>query len=221
MRWWLPLAALLLGGAGEAPPLPPSLPPGVAAFGALAADEAPALLLARLGWLLPGRYEHDGGAGGWRLTTIITPVEVPALGGRLYHVEEYRDGEPARLTRVRLYRMSVEAGGPVVHVLNPRDMVAARDAGAAARLGMADIEPDRPACALRVTGFGARMVARMASRACRVGGQWVDYEMLLDEDMLVTCHARRALADDRLTWLQMPPSPCIRQQRAGGYSSAD
>lgn len=44
MRWWLPLAALLLTGAGEAPPtLPPPLPPGGAAFGGLADD--------RLTWL--------------------------------------------------------------------------------------------------------------------------------------------------------------------------
>lgn len=216
------LVALLLAGAAP-PDLPADLPPGVEAFGAVAADEAPALLLARLAALLPGTYdsgETAGGdlPGGGRLTTRITPLEVP--DGRLFHVEEWRDGERAKLARVRLYRLVEAEGRAMVQVLNPRDMAAAREPEAAARLGEGDIEPDRPGCALRVSGLGGQMVARMASRACRVGGQWVDYELLLDAQRMATCHARRTLDDDRLTWLQMPPQPCITQARVA-HSSAD
>jgi hypothetical protein len=211
------VAAALPGGPvyakGEA------LPPGVEAFAPVAESRAE-ILRAQVEQLLPGRYDNaallppdKAASAAWQLTTIITPVEVPALGGRLYHVQEYRDGSPAALTRVRLYRFSIKAGKLDLHLLNPRDMAAARDVAAAARLTPADVAPDRGGCALAVTGFGGQIAARMKSRACRVGAQWVDYEMLLGEDMLVTCHARRAVKDDRLTWLQMPAFPCIRQSR--------
>jgi hypothetical protein len=210
----LALAALLLAGAS---PPPPAIPPGVEAF-ATVSDEPPALLLERLAALLPGTYDSGDLPGGGRLTTRITPLEGP--DGRLFHIEEWRDGTPAKLVRVRLYRLAEEAGRAMLHVLNPRDMAAARVPAVAARLGDGEIEPDRPACALRVSGLGGQMVARMASRACRVGGQWVDYELLLDADRMTTCHARRTLADDRLVWLQMPPHPCIGQARLA-HSSAD
>jgi hypothetical protein len=205
----------------------PVVPAGVEAFQPLSEALEPGEILARVARILPGRYDNraqlalagaESGAA-YRLTTVITPVDVPALGGRLYHVEEFRDGDPRAVVRIRLYQFSQDAGAVMMHVLNPTDVEGLRgvrnDPRRVAGLTRADIMPDRAACALVVHGFGEGLVARMRTGACRVGELWVDYELLMGQDVQLTCHARRARDDDRLEWLQMPSFPCIRQARVG------
>jgi hypothetical protein len=203
----------------------PVVPPGVEAFQPLRQPLGAEEILARVAQILPGRFDNmaqlalagSESATAYRLTTIITPVDIPALGGRLYHVEEFRDGDPSALTRIRLYQFSNDAGAVMMHVLNPTDMEALRgvhnDPRPVVGLTWADIKPDRAVCALVVHAFGEGLVARMRTGACRVDALWVDYELLIGTDVQLTCHARRARDDDRLEWLQMPAFPCIRQVR--------
>lgn len=188
-------------------------------------DSLPAdQILTRLETWLPGTYTnaaqltgHENDEGAFALTTIIKPLTNPALGDNLYYLEEFRGDDPKAIVRIRIYQFTEIDGLVHLRLLNPTDTDGLQgDHGTlakAAQLTHADISPDRDACLLYLSTYNDDLVARMTSRACDVQDTWIDYELIIDDSGTWTCFARRQKSDDRLTWLQMPSFPCVRQTR--------
>ena len=81
-------------------------------------DEAAASMMA----IWPGRYDNaeqmavdkvrgytswrDGGHA--RITSTVVAVELPGIGENLLYVEDYLDGDPARIFRQKLYELEVD-----------------------------------------------------------------------------------------------------------------
>lgn len=175
--------------------------------------------------LFPGTYSnagqltrHDGGDDAFALTTIVKRLTNPALGETLYYLEEFRDNDPAAVTRIRIYSFFTEGDIVRLRLLNPIDVEdlqgAHNDIRRAEALTMDDIHVDRDVCLLDMSRYGDTLVARMRYRACDIGDIYNDYELILDGTGSWTCYARRQLSDDSLVWLQMPAFPCVRQERA-------
>lgn len=186
-------------------------------------------ILGDIARLLPGTYTNeaqlasiDGVSDAFALTTIIKPISNPTLGETLYYLEEFKDNDPAAITRIRIYSFWPEDGGVRLLLLNPTDVESLQGAHAdlarAERLTMRDIKVDRGGCMLDVTRHDDTLVSRMRYQACDVLETWVDYELIIDQTGIWTCYARRQQADDSLAWLQMPTFPCIRQKRIAGVS---
>ncbi len=177
----------------------------------------------------PGTYtniiqlaNHDGTGEAFALTTIVRPLNNPALGNALYYLEEFRDNDPEAVTRIRIYSFTTENSGVRLRLLNPIDIDALKgshtDLSQVEKLTPQDIKLDHYACMLDVTNYDGTLVARMRYRACDVRETWNDYELIIDHAGSWTCYARRLQSDDSLAWLQMPAFPCVRQQRTASAS---
>jgi hypothetical protein len=175
--------------------------------------------------LFPGTYTNaaqlamaEGQAEAFALTTIVKPLNNPALGETLYYLEEFRDNDPDAVTRIRIYSFMTEESGVRLRLLSPTDIEALHGAHAdlfrAEKLTPEDIHLDRKVCMLDMTRLNDTIVAQMRYQACDVRDTWMDYEFIIDHTGTWTCYARRLQSDDSLTSLQMPAFPCIRQQRA-------
>ncbi len=199
-------------------------------IGCAAANEASIqTLYADIHRLLPGTYtnavqlaSHDGGDEAFALTTIIKPLANPELGETLFYLEEFRDKDPAAVTRIRIYSFTTEESRVRLRLLNPHDMEtlhgAHADLSRAENLTMDDVRLDRDACMLDVSRYNSAIVAHMRHRACDIGDIFNDYELIVDQTGSWTCYARRLLSDDCLVWLQMPAFPCVRQERVTAAS---
>ena len=179
--------------------------------------------------LFPGTYTNaaqlataEGQAEAFALTTIVKPLNNPALGETLYYLEEFRDNDPDAVARIRIYSFMTEESGVRLRLLNPTDVKALHgthaDLSRAEKLTLEDIHLDREVCMLDMTSLSDTIVAQMRYQACDVRDTWMDYELIIDHTGTWTCYARRLQSDDSLSSLQMPAFPCIRQQRVAPTS---
>jgi hypothetical protein len=184
--------------------------------------------------VLPGKYQTSMGSqidpnqsknddlGTHHLTTIIKSLTNPKLGKNLYYLEEFRDNNPLKVTRIRVYKFWAQEDNVYLKLLNPintDNLVGSHNnLQLAENLSESDIKPDRDVCILSLSSFHSKIIARMRTRKCDREDTWIDYELIIGKQGMWTCFARRDLKNDSLVWLQMLDSPCIYQTKVSNSS---
>ena len=179
--------------------------------------------------VLPGKYQTSplshsdksasdrNNSNAYSLTTIIRSLENPKLGQNLYYLEEFRDNDPTNITRIRIYKFWSQKENIYLKLLNPINtdklIGSHKNLRLVENLSHEDINPDRDVCILALSKLHNKIVARMGTRKCDRENTWIDYELILENNGMWTCFARRTLTDDSLVWLQMLDSPCIYQKK--------
>lgn len=187
MRDWISLivSALVLAGCATAKPAKP-----------VSLDDQLALFL---DWF-PGRYdsaaqvfrdERDNvpeAERNYRRHSIFRQVDLPDFGETVFLAHQYRDGDPAKVYRQRLYTFTIDEAEDAfrlrVHV--PKDGGALKSAYRdPARL--ADLTPEDftvwDGCDLFWKLEDDRFVGRLKPGACRFDSEAFDQEIVLDETL--------------------------------------
>ena len=133
----------------------------------------------------PGVYDNAAqmavndvrGFTSWRdgghafITSIVVPVDLPAIGENLLYVEDSLDGDPTKIFRQRLYQLGVDAErGAVVltlHSFNDPESVAGahRDPDLLSDLTPADLR-NRPGCEMLFQPLGEGFSGAFDHGAC-------------------------------------------------------
>ncbi|MBL8631466.1 MAG: chromophore lyase CpcT/CpeT [Rhodospirillaceae bacterium] len=149
---------------------------------------------------LPGDYDNNEqivrqSGGGlavtkttpfFRVHTIIKRVAMPEIGEHVFYLEEYRDNDPAKITRIRLYKFTVdiEAQAIRLHLLNPLKpevLVGAHsDLAKVEALKLADMRADRDLCDVFIRWEGNQFRGAMKPKSCdRPDKTTVDYTLTI------------------------------------------
>jgi hypothetical protein len=187
------------------------------AGGGAAAADLHAQLAELLRWL-PGTYDNaaqvarqGGGGPFYPVRTIVRPVTMPGIAAHVLYLEEYRDNDPAKLTRVRLYTFAIDAAAGAIrlHLVNPlrpEALIGAHaDLARVEALTLADMRVDRPVCDVLIRKDGAVYRGTMTPRTCnRPDGTWVDYTLIVGPDRHWVRNRARSASDDAVAWEFVP-----------------
>jgi hypothetical protein len=198
------------------------------ASGAAAQGHSKADLNAQLKLLmewLPGDYDNHEqivrqSGGGFspatdkpfhRLHTMFRRVNMPAVGEHVIYVEEYRDDDPKKLTRVRLYKFTVEEklGAIRLHLVNPLKPEALQGAHADLKrveaLTAKDWRVDRDLCDVFINWEGGQFRGAMKEKSCnRPDGSFVDYTLIIGEKHHWVRNRARDPKTNAVAWELMP-----------------
>lgn len=121
-----------------------------------------------------------------RLRTAFTRVTLPALGANLLYVEEFRDNEPTRTSRIRLYALSIDDAerGIRVRMYSPVAQAALagtwRDAARVEKTTAADWQAAASQCDLLLHYVGAQFAGSTLPRSCAAGNRaWTDFQTIV------------------------------------------
>lgn len=143
--------------------------------------------------MLPGVYDNaaqmqrqGSDKPFYPIRTIIKPVKAPVFGENVLYLEEYRDNDPKKLTRIRLYTFTPDAAENAVrlHLVNPLNVEALQGAHAdlakVEALTQADVRKDRNLCDVFIRKVGNEFRGNMKERSCdRPDKTWVDYALII------------------------------------------
>lgn len=122
----------------------------------------------------------------FRVHTIIKRVNMPAIGENVFYLEEYRDNDPTKITRIRLYKFTVDLDVQAIrlHLLNPlkpETLIGAHnDIAKVEALTMADMRADRDLCDVYIRWEGNQFRGSMKPNSCnRPDKSIVDYTLTL------------------------------------------
>jgi hypothetical protein len=172
-------------------------------WAASAAAHTAAELKAQLNLLsawLPGDYDNNeqivrqsgGGVAEtkstpfFRVHTVIKRVNMPDIGEHVFYLEEYRDNDPTKITRIRLYQFTVDEKEKAIrlHLLNPLKpealIGAHKDLAKVEALKLSDMRVDRDLCDVFIKWEGAQFRGAMKPRTCnRPDKTLVDYTLIV------------------------------------------
>jgi CpeT/CpcT family (DUF1001) len=168
--------------------------------------------------MLPGEYDNaaqmqrqGGGQPFYPVRTIIKPVKAPIFGENVLYLEEYRDNDPTKLTRIRLYTFSADAGENAVrlHLVNPLKPEALQGAHAdlakVEALTAADVRKDRNLCDVLIRKQGIEFRGAMKERTCdRPDKTWVDYTLIISQGKHWVRNRARSLETNAVAWEFVP-----------------
>jgi hypothetical protein len=142
--------------------------------------------------MLPGVYDNaeqmqrqGGDKPFYPVRTIIKPVTSRVFGDNVLYLEEYRDNDPTKLTRIRLYTFTADEAENAVrlHLVNPLKPEALQgahaDLGKVEALTAEDVRKDRDLCDVFIRKVGEEFRGTMKPRTCdRPDRTWVDYTLI-------------------------------------------
>jgi hypothetical protein len=167
---------------------------------------------------LPGVYDNaaqmerqGGDKPFYPIRTIVKPVKAPAFGENVLYLEEYRDNDPKKLTRIRLYTFTPDGGEDAVrlHLVNPLNVEALQGAHAdlarVEKLTQADVRKDRNLCDVFIRKVGNEFHGRMKERSCdRPDKTWVDYTLIIAPGKHWVLNRARSLENNDVAWEFVP-----------------
>jgi len=168
--------------------------------------------------MLPGVYDNaaqiqkqGGDKPFYPVRTIIKPVKAPVFGENVLYLEEYRDNDPTKLTRVRLYTFTADTGENAVrlHLVNPLRPEALQGAHAdlakVEALTTDDVRKDRDLCDVLIRKAGAEFRGTMKERTCdRPDKTWVDYTLVISPGKHWVRNRARSPQTDAVAWEFVP-----------------
>lgn len=170
---------------------------------------------------LPGDYDNNEqivrqSGGGlaqpttkpfFRVHTIIRRVNMPEIGDHVFYLEEYRDNDPTKFTRIRLYKFTVdlEAQAIRLHLVNPlkpESLVGAhKDLAKVEALKLSDMRVDRDLCDVLIRWEGNQFRGSMKPKSCdRPDKLWVDYTLTIGPKHHWVRNRARAPQTDAVAW---------------------
>ena len=174
--------------------------------------------LAQLMQMLPGEYDNavqikrqGGEKPFFPVRTIIKPVRMPEVGEHVLYLEEYRDNDPAKLTRIRLYKFTMEPDAKAIrlHLVNPlkpEALVGAhKDLARVQALKLADLRVDRDVCDVFIRKDGAEFRGAMKERSCNRPDQTVvDYTLIVGPAKHWVRNRARSMETGAVAWEFVP-----------------
>ncbi|MSO99042.1 MAG: hypothetical protein EXR11_12630 [Rhodospirillaceae bacterium] len=174
--------------------------------------------LAQLMQMLPGEYDNavqikrqNGEKPFFPVHTIIKPVAMPEVGEHVLYLEEYRDNDPAKLIRIRLYKFNVEENAKAIrlHLVNPLKpealIGAHKDIAKIEALTLADMRVDRDVCDVFIRKNGAEFRGAMKENACNRPDQTVvDYTLIVGPNKHWVRNRARSMDTGAVAWEFVP-----------------
>ncbi len=225
MKYPALIATLALADFALASPTRPR-PPGPSASPAVAGHSRAELegeIQLLMQWL-PGEYDNEpqirrqrerapngpGTAAVYPIHSLFHAVVAPQFGAHVVYLEEYRSGDPAQITRIRLFTFEADEAADAIRLklLNPLDqktlLGALGDYHRIERLDAAQVRPDRDNCIVWLKWVGGQFEGKMTPRACDRGDAWVDYEMVIGPSYHWVRSTTRRLKDDSVQSQMLP-----------------
>lgn len=126
-----------------------------------------------------------------RIHSIFKPVSLPAFGEHVFYVEQYLDGDPAKIYRQRIYSFSVDAENDAIRlkIYTPKAPAkiagAARDPSKLSRLKASDATAT-PGCDVLWRRKANQFIGAMQEGACRVASERFGGEIVISDDLVLT-----------------------------------
>ena len=155
-----------------------------------------------------------------RVHSLFRAVTAPQFGEHLVYLEEYRNNDPRQITRIRLYTFAIDpAKGAIrVKLLNPVDqktLIGSQgDLRAITQATDKEIKPDRDNCILWMRWVGGQFEGSMTPRACNIGKNYVDYQLVVGPRYHWVKTKIRALKDDAVVSESTPGDVWLQQTKA-------
>ena len=124
--------------------------------------------------------------------SIFQPVELPALGEHVFYVEQYTDGDPAKIYRNRLYTFSVNADEQAIQLTihsfaDPKAVEGAHlDPSKLAGLTADDVRSISGCEVYWKREAADRFIGSIPDGACRVVSQRSGKTLIIDDDLVLT-----------------------------------
>ena len=183
---------------------------------------------------LPGDYDNNEqivrqSGGGLSLTengpvyrvhSMFRAVKAPQFGANVVYLEEYKNNDPAQITRTRLYTFVVDEAAQAIRMklLNPADQKTLigyqGDVGAIEKLTDKQVRPDRDNCIVWLRWVGGQFQGNMTPRACDRDKTWVDYEVVIGPRYHWVRSRMRKLTDDSVVSEMVPGNLWTEQTKA-------
>lgn len=126
-----------------------------------------------------------------RIHSVFARVDLPAFGRHVFYVQQYQDGDPTKLYRQRLYRLSTTPGAQAIQldILSFPDEAAVVDAHEhPAKL--AGLTPARmrslPGCEVYWRRDGDAFIGSMTPGACRITSRTTGQPIVISDDLRLT-----------------------------------
>jgi hypothetical protein len=126
-----------------------------------------------------------------RIHSIFKRVDLPAFGATVFYVEQYGDGDPAKIYRQRLYSFTPDyAEGAIKLVIHAPKNAAAlagawKDASKLAGLNLSDAQV-YPGCDVWWKRQENQFVGYMRKDACRIQSRSGRREIIVTDDLVLT-----------------------------------
>lgn len=151
----------------------------------------------------PGRYdnelqvfwEKDGAipeeARHERIHSIFRPVEAPAFGDRVFYVEQFSDGDPAKIYRQRIYAFSADEAAQAIRlrIFTPKNAAslagAWRDPSRLKSLKLKDATTV-PGCDVFWRRQANQFHGSIPDGACTVRSERLGKDIVIDDDLVLT-----------------------------------
>ncbi len=123
--------------------------------------------------------------------SIFVPVELPAFGHNVFYVEQYTDGDPAKIYRNRIYSFTIDDGERAIKLViysfpDPTAVAGAhKDPGKLAGLTPEAVRTV-PGCEVYWRRDGDRFLGTMKDGACRVASPRLGRTIIIDDDLVLT-----------------------------------
>jgi hypothetical protein len=126
-----------------------------------------------------------------RIHSIFRPVDLPAFGDHVFYVEQYQDGDPAKVYRQRIYSFMADGGEDAIRlkIYTPKDTDrlkgAYRNVGVLKRLSPRNTTT-REGCDVFWKRQSNQFVGYMKEGACRFMSQRMGKEIIISDDLILT-----------------------------------
>ena len=126
-----------------------------------------------------------------RIHSIFRPVELPEFGENVFYVEQYGDGEPAKVYRQRIYVFEPDAGENAIRlkIYTPKNTEklkgAYRDLDLLKRLRLRDTTT-REGCDVFWKRQSNQFIGYMKEGACRFMSERMGKEIIISDDLILT-----------------------------------
>ncbi len=173
------------------------------------------------------QFDTDGGkkdvAGGGhpRIHSFVARANVPALGSNVLYVEEYRDNDPSKIFRQRLYSVGVDKAAKAIRVKlhffkdGKAYLGAHRDPAKLKGITAADVS-SLDGCDLLLTRDADAIVGSMKPKACVFGEEgkkrYADYRVRLSKDQYWFSDRTRDAVTDALLEPAVELSPFVMER---------
>lgn len=126
-----------------------------------------------------------------RVHSVFRPVDLPAFGTHVFYVEQYRDGDPAKIYRQRIYSVSADESERAIRlrIFTPK----APERLTGAWRDLSKLKGFRPAEAVTVAGCDVlwrreanQFRGSIRDGACRVASAGAGGDILIDDDLVLT-----------------------------------
>ena len=144
----------------------------------------------------------------YRLHTVFKRVNLPEIGENVFFVEEWQNNNPADISRIRLYSLTVDEkeGAILVKFHTPLDekvlVGAHKDVAKVEKLKKTDVRTFRDPCNVYLRWVGGQFEGGMKEQSCTVndGKEWYQYQIVVGQKYYWARDRRFNFADGKVSW---------------------